>query len=75
MIQKAQAILQFANFNITLPSVWTDTLYTAIKSGHREAIVTAITSAGDAAADLLDDEGYNAFCDHLFEQEKEEDRN
>jgi uncharacterized protein YdeI (YjbR/CyaY-like superfamily) len=41
-------------------------LYTAVKSGNKRTIMTAIAQAKQSATEMLEEEGYQQFCRYLL---------
>jgi hypothetical protein len=68
MKQEAESIVQFADSDINFDSAQMQALYTAVGSGDKETIVNAITEAKRIAAEMLEDEGYHEFSQHLLEE-------
>lgn len=69
MKQEAQLIVQFAGSEINFDSAQMQALYTAVESGDKGAIVKAIIEAKQTVAEILEDEGYHEFCQHLLKKQ------
>jgi hypothetical protein len=66
-LEEAQQIVQFAEDEINFDAEM-ETLNSAIKSGNIQKIVTAISEAKQIAAEKLEQEGYQEFCQYLLKK-------
>ncbi|XP_069695417.1 uncharacterized protein [Periplaneta americana] len=66
---EAQRIVQFADSYINFDRAQMEALKSAVESGDDKTIVTAITEVKQAAAEMLEDEGYHAFCQNLLTEQ------
>jgi hypothetical protein len=68
ILKESQQIVQFAEDEINFDAEM-KTLNSAIKSGNIEKIVKAISEAKQIAAEKLELEGYQEFCQYLLKKE------
>jgi len=59
-------IIEFADSNINFDPAQMQALYTAVKSGNKRTIMTAIAQAKQSATEMLEEEGYQQFCRYLL---------
>jgi hypothetical protein len=69
MKQEAQLIVEFADSHINFDSAQMQALYIAVESGGKGTIVKAITEAKETSAVMLEDEGYDEFCQYLLKEQ------
>jgi hypothetical protein len=68
ILKEAKQIVQFAEEEINFDAEM-EPLNSAIESGIIEKIVTAISDAKQIAAEKLEQEGYQEFCQYLLKKQ------
>jgi hypothetical protein len=67
-LKEATHIAHFAEEEINFDAEM-ETLNSAVKSGNIQKIVTAISEAKQIAAEKLEQEGYQEFCQYLLKKQ------